>query len=139
MSIETHIFLSNGVDLVSNHFLNLFEYFNDLYIDRTIVQSDNFDSASEKNINIDHDDSLPDDFYRDIVDFIFTSDPLIKILLFCGKNLTTSCSIYCIPFDSTYKYYMTDFFNEPSIEFSFYQIHQLKNHDLLSINNHWLQ
>lgn len=139
MSTESHIFLSNGLDLVSNHFLNLFECFNELYIDRTIVRTDNFNSIAEEDINIDHDDSLPDDFYRDIVNFIFMSDPLIKISLFCGKNLTTACSIYQIAFGNMQRYYMTELFDEPSIKFSFYQIHQLKNYDLLSINNHWLQ
>lgn len=139
MSPEQHIFLSSGFDNVSSHFLNLFESFEELFIDRTIIRADNLDTIIEKDIEVHHDTSLPDFLYNNIMSVIFENKPLIKISLFCGSSLATCFSVYNSALNNAPKYYMTEYFDEPSINFSFYQIHQLKNYDLLSINNHWLQ
>ena len=137
---ERHIYISSGPDEVADIFLNKFDKFCSAFIVSTIVHSESSNGLILGDVEIIHDENLPQSFYKKIFDHIIPSKPSISIDFYIKDSVNTSCAIHDIYLDGEVKgLYRTEFFTEPDFfNLTAYQVHCLKSSTLSEINNFWL-
>jgi len=140
LGTERHIYFSSGPDEVADIFLQKFEKFSSQFISSTIVHSESSNGAMLGDIEIIHDEELPQSFYKKFFAHIILSIPSISIDFYINEVINTSCAIHDIYLDGEVKgLYMTEFFTEPNFfNLTSYQIHSLCQSTLSEINNFWL-
>lgn len=137
---ERYIYFSSGPDEVADIFLHKFDKFCSEFIGATIVHSESSNGLISGDMEIIHDENLPQSFYKKIFDYIIPSIPSITIDFYINKSINTSCTIHDMYFDGDVKgLYMTEFFTEPDFfKLTSYQVHSLNASTLSEINDFWL-
>ena len=137
---ERYIYFSSGPDKVADIFLHKFDKFCSEFIGSTIVHSELSDASTSGDMEIIHDENLPQSFYKKLFEYIISSKPSVTIDFYINKKTNTSCAIHDIYLDAEIKgMYMTEFFTQSNFfNLTSYQIHCLNSSNLSEMNNFWI-
>ena len=134
-SIERHIFISDFLDEVLELYLNKSDEFHKYFVEDLIID------GSKDELNLNKNKKYNGSFYQKIVDCLESFEHLIEIVHYNIEASITKSKIFYINSDEYVEgFYLLETFKDLAIDqSSSFQIFKMRDVNLISINNFWLE